>query len=169
MPSFRHPRPGRGHNAGFLTFESVVTYPFHPLSGQTVLVIGAHEHDGVHHFLIRQPHGGSYQIPDWMFDPAASSLTLISEPRLPVSQLVLLRSLVDHLIACPSEEPSRGGVGNEKAVSCASRSVRHIGSARRADRHRAPEGGVTPAGAADGSGGDAGSRPVSFRQEGGGQ
>jgi hypothetical protein len=63
------------------------------LVGQTVLVIGDHEHDGIHHFRIRQPHGGSYQIPDWMFDPAARDLTAVSVPRFPVSQLVLLRSL----------------------------------------------------------------------------
>jgi Family of unknown function (DUF5372) len=50
----------------------VVTYPFHPLVGQTVLVTGGHEHDGVDYLLIRQPHGGSFQIPGWMFDPAAS-------------------------------------------------------------------------------------------------
>jgi hypothetical protein len=42
----------------------VVSYPFHPLVGQTVLVIGEHEHDGIRHFLIRQPSGSSYQIPD---------------------------------------------------------------------------------------------------------
>jgi hypothetical protein len=42
----------------------VVSYPFHPLVGQTVLVIGEHEHDGIRHFLIRQPSGSSYQSPD---------------------------------------------------------------------------------------------------------
>jgi hypothetical protein len=36
-----------------------------------------------------------------MFDPAVSSLTLTSAPRIPASQLILLRSLVDHLIASP--------------------------------------------------------------------
>ena len=37
---------------GFSTYEAVVTYPFHPLAGQTVLVIGDYEHDGIRHFLI---------------------------------------------------------------------------------------------------------------------
>src|SRR5450432_1691759 len=64
-----HHCPSRGHSAGFLTFEAVVSYPYHPLAGESVLVVGAHEHDGIHHFLIRQSYGGSYQIPDWMFDP----------------------------------------------------------------------------------------------------
>jgi hypothetical protein len=31
-------------------------------------VTGDHEHDGVHYFLIRQPQGGSFQVPGWMFD-----------------------------------------------------------------------------------------------------
>jgi hypothetical protein len=117
VPNVRVHCPSRGHNAGFLTFEAEVIYPFHPLVGQTVLVIGDHEHDGVHHFLIRQPHGGSYQIPDWMFDPATSSLALVPTPRLPVTELVLLRALVDRLVAYPSEEGSPGGVGDEKVVS----------------------------------------------------
>ncbi|WP_352567623.1 MULTISPECIES: DUF5372 family protein [unclassified Mesorhizobium] len=42
----------------------IVTYPFHPLAGQTVVVIGEHEHDGIRRFLIRQPHGGTYHLPD---------------------------------------------------------------------------------------------------------
>jgi hypothetical protein len=79
-------------------------------------VIGDHEHDGVHHFLICQPHGGSYQIPDWMFDPATSSLALIPTPRLPITELVLLRALVDRLVAYPSEEGSPGGAAMRKLL-----------------------------------------------------
>ena len=108
-PSFRRLHPNRGHNAGFLTFEAVVTYPFHPLVGQTVLVIGDHEHDGIRHFLIRRPSGGSYQVPDWMFDQAAHRIAIVSVPRLPISQLLLMRALVDRLLAYPSEERSTGG------------------------------------------------------------
>jgi hypothetical protein len=102
-----HALPGRGHNAGFLTFEAEVTYPFHPLAGQTVLVIGDREHDGVHYLLVRQPHGATYQIPDWMFDPAASHLALVPTPRLPVTELLVLRALIDRLVAYSSEEESR--------------------------------------------------------------
>ena len=86
--------PSRGHSAGFLTYEAVVTYPFHPLVGQIVTVTGDHEHDGVHYRLIRQPHGGSFQIPEWMFDPGAGSLIIVAFPRFPANQLVELRALV---------------------------------------------------------------------------
>jgi hypothetical protein len=70
--------PSRGHNTGFLTFESVITYPFHPLVGQTVLVVGSHEHDGIHHLLIQQQNGGFHQIPDWMFVPEANTLAIVA-------------------------------------------------------------------------------------------
>ena len=63
MPNSLHLRPSRGHNAGFLTFEAVITYPFHPLAGQTVLVVGDYEHSGIHHLLIRQPQGGFIKFP----------------------------------------------------------------------------------------------------------
>ncbi|WP_271610498.1 hypothetical protein [Bradyrhizobium sp. CCBAU 21359] len=40
--------------------------------------------------------GGSFQVPVWMFDPAACSMEIVTVPRLPVSQLIQLRSLPDH-------------------------------------------------------------------------
>ena len=54
----------RGHNAGFLAYDVVITYPFHPMAGQVVPVVGEHDFDGVRYLLIRQTHGGTYHIPD---------------------------------------------------------------------------------------------------------
>jgi hypothetical protein len=119
----------------------VVSYPFHPLAGQTVLVIGDHEHDGIRHFLIRQPRGGSYQIPDWMFDPAANGLAIVSVPRLPISQLVLLRTLIDRLVTSPSKEGSTGGVDDGEVVPDTNRPVHQTSRADRIDRPRTREGG----------------------------
>jgi Family of unknown function (DUF5372) len=120
----------------------VVTYPFHPLVGQIVTVTGDHEHDGVHYRLIRQPHGGSFQIPEWMFDPGAGSFIIVAFPRFPANQLVELRALVDHLVACPPAKESPGGIGNEQAVS-ANGSVR-TGPTSGSERRRTPEGGGAP-------------------------
>src|SRR3974390_937956 len=159
-------RPGRGHSAGFLTFEAVITYPFHPLAGRMVLVTGDHEHDGVHYFLIRQPHGGSFQVPGWMFDPSACSTVIVTIPRLPVSQLLQLRNLVDHLVPCRPEEESPGGFGDEKAVSYANGSVPSPNPAQRHDWHRTPEGVGPSASTADGSADEAGQRASSQRQKG---
>src|SRR3954449_5863070 len=118
----------------------MVTYPFHPLVGQTVLITGVHEHDGVCHYLIRQSDGGHFHLPDWMIDPAAGQIETVAVPRLPVSQLLQLRHLVDHLLACSPGKEEPGGTGNAKAVSPATGSVRATSTAARYQRRRAREG-----------------------------
>ncbi|MCJ9674777.1 MULTISPECIES: DUF5372 family protein, partial [unclassified Neorhizobium] len=159
--------PSRVHGAGFLTFEARVTYPFHPLVGQTVLVTGSHQHDGVDYFLIRQSHGGSFQIPAWMFDPEASSIEIVAELRLSATKLVELRAFVDSLVTCCSVQEAEG-IGHEKAISHAIGSVRHS-QARESERQPAPGSINTPATTADGSGRKAARRAMRRRQKGGGQ
>ena len=92
------PRRSRDHSAGFLTFEAEIKYPFHPLVGQSVVVVGNLMHDGVRYFLIRQAHGSTYQVPEWMFAQEAGAFAIVAIPRLPVGQLILLRRLVDQLM-----------------------------------------------------------------------
>lgn len=145
----------------------MVTYPFHPVVGQTVLVIGDHEHDGIRHFLIPQPSGESYQVPDWTFDPAASGIAIVSVPRLPISQLTLMRALVDRLLAYPSEEGSTGRIGDGKVVPNTNGSVHQTSRASRVSRGRTPEGGGAFADAADGSSGEANRPNAELRQKGG--
>src|SRR5262249_8197947 len=50
---------------------------------------------------------------------AACSMEIVTVPRLPISRLLQLRSLVDHLVSYRPEEESPGGFGDEKAVSYA--------------------------------------------------
>jgi hypothetical protein len=147
----------------------VVTYPFHPLVGQTVLVTGDHEHDGVHHYLIRQPHGGSYQIPGWMFDPTGPSTGIVSVPRLPVSQLLQVCSLLDHLVACRPEHERLRGFGNEKTVSQSNGFIRDSAQSSQPDHNRTSESDRTPSGIAQGSSGNAHKQTGDGRTEGGGQ
>src|SRR5205823_6131699 len=92
------------------------TYPFHPLAGQTLLVVDEYEHSGIHHLLIRPPQGGFHQVPDWMFAPAASTLASVVVPRLPVGQLVLLAGWWVVSWPVPSENRCPGGIGH-KAVA----------------------------------------------------
>ncbi|WP_431523417.1 DUF5372 family protein [Mesorhizobium captivum] len=87
----------------------VVTHSFHPLVGQTVAVVGEHDHDGIRHLLIRQPHGGTFHLPDWMAAPQAGSVAIIAAPRLPLTHLLELRALVDHLVASLPRDPIFGG------------------------------------------------------------
>jgi len=132
-----------------------------------VLVTGGHEHDGVDYFLIRQAHGGSFQIPAWMFDPAASSIEIVTEPRLSAKQLVELRAFVDSLLTCcPVQEAE--GIGHEKAVSHAIGSVCHS-PADGSERHPTPGSVDTPATSADGSGGKTARGAGRRWQKGGGQ
>ncbi len=63
------------------------------------MVVGDLVHDGVRYFLIRQAHGSTYQIPEWMFAQEASALAIVAIPRLPVGQLILLRRFADQLMA----------------------------------------------------------------------
>jgi hypothetical protein len=149
-----------------LTFEAAITYPFHPLVGQMLLVVGDHEHDGIHYYLVRQPHGGSYQVPDWMFSPDASTAAIVAIPRLPVSQLMLLRTLVDSLIACPLEKRYPGGLGYEAVASRANGSVRLTGPTAGADQLRASESDSPVADAADGGGDKSGRRSGKWRRAG---
>ena len=112
-----------------------------------MLVVGDYEHSGIHHLLIRQPQGGFYQVPDWMFSPTASALAIVVVPRLPVGQLILLRGLVDRLLACPSENRYPGGMGHEADALRANGPVRVTDPAAGTDQLRAPEGDSTVAGA----------------------
>lgn len=145
----------------------MVAYPFHPLVGQTVLVTGSHEHDDVQYLLIRQSHGGSFQIPAWMFDPATRSIGIVADPRLSATKLVELRALIDSLVTCCSVQEAEG-IGHEKAISHPIGSVRHS-PADGSERHPAPGSIDTPATITDGSGGKTSRRAVRRRQKGGGQ
>ncbi|TIO26763.1 hypothetical protein [Mesorhizobium sp.] len=97
------------HNAGNPAFDIVVTYPFHPLVGRTVLVVGAHEHDGIRHLLIQHLHGGTFHFPEWMATPQASSIEVLAEPRLPLKYLLEVRALVDLLVASLRRDSISGG------------------------------------------------------------
>lgn len=39
------------------------------------------------YFLIRHPHRGSYQVPEWIFDQEAGAFAIVAVQRLPVGQL----------------------------------------------------------------------------------
>ena len=73
-------------------------------------------HDGVRYFLIRQAHGSTYQVPEWMFAQEAGALAIVAIPRLPVGQLILLRRLVDQLMTYSPGIEDSGGIGHEEVV-----------------------------------------------------
>ena len=104
----------RPHSAGSLTLDNdaivTVTYPFHPLVGQFVLVVGDKEHGGTRYLIICKPgEGARLLLPEWMTFPDAGAIRILSCPRLCVNRLVELRALADRLMASSPGKQIRGG------------------------------------------------------------
>jgi Family of unknown function (DUF5372) len=113
------------HNAGCLTAEVIVTvrYPFHPLVGQSVLIIGITEHGGARHLIIRKPDDGAKSlIPEWMTFAEAGAIRIMFCPRLSVDRLLELRALIDRLTS-PSGQQISGGQHDEMDATPPTRSV----------------------------------------------
>lgn len=145
MPrSWPHRRKQR-HNAGIPGFDAVVTYPFHPLFGQTVNVIGSVEHDSCLHFLIRQADGGAFYLPAWMTEPEAGSIKTVDTPHLPLGSLRDLRALLDQLLHSRADETVSKGDFDDPSET--TRSVCTAGAAGSLDAGRPPESDDPPAGA----------------------
>ncbi len=144
----------------------MVTYPFHPLVGQTVLVIGDYEHDGIHHLLIRLPTGGAYRIPDWMFGQGGS-FEVVAAPRLPVSRLREVRALIDQLVDCSLGTENPGGIDDEEAISHSTRFVPKAEPAARTACKRTAKGGGVVADLVEGSHDDNRARTTERNRKGG--
>ena len=145
------PVPKRAHNAGCLAFATVVTYPFHPLVGQTVLVVGDTTHADARYLIIRKSDGTAFQIPAWMTAPEAISIRIIAYPRLPVNRLIELRALVDRLVASSiGEQVPDGGRRNDTMEDGKRGSLRAAAHGRGAGTAEG-SGDQASHGAADGS------------------
>jgi hypothetical protein len=72
----------------------MVRYPFHPLVGQSVLIIGTTEHGGGRQLIIRKPDGAKSLIPEWMTFAEAGAIRIMSCPRLSVDSLLQLRAFI---------------------------------------------------------------------------
>ena len=125
--------PKRAHNARCLTFEVVVSYPFHPLVGHSVLVVGDKEHAGVRHLIVRKPDGAGFLLPEWMTLPEAGAIQILSCPRLSVNRLIELRTLIDRLMASSSgKHVPGGGQSNETGKAIPTRYVQDTTAVRAA-------------------------------------
>ena len=94
----------------------MVRYPFHPLTGQSVLVVGETEHGGVLHLIIRKPDGAKLLLPAWMTSAESGSVKILSCPRLSVNRLLDLRALLDRLMTSSSPKPLPGGGRSNEAM-----------------------------------------------------
>lgn len=104
------------HNAGVLAREIIVTYPFHPLVGQSFVVLSEHQHYGTIHLLVRNVDGMTHLLPSWMASPEAGAIEIVTVPRLPIVRLCDLRRFLDQDMICLSSEdqvPAEGGKHGE--------------------------------------------------------
>src|SRR5580704_4210131 len=115
FPASRSLPPKGVHNAGCLTYEVMITYPFHPLVRQSVLVVGDKEHGGTRYLIICKPgEGARLLLPEWMTFPEAGAIQIRMRLRLSVTRLVELRALIDRLMALsPGNHLPGGGRSNE--------------------------------------------------------
>src|SRR3954451_22794757 len=90
-----------------------ISYPHHPRFGQIVVVLGAKQHAGVVHLVIRQPDGTLSLVPRWMTEASGSSCGLRQAPRLSLERLSDLRCLVDALLASMRGESAPGEGGDD--------------------------------------------------------
>jgi hypothetical protein len=98
------------HSVGILAKEITVAYPFHPLHGQSLFVLGEHEHYGAPHVLLRGAEETRYLLPAWMIHPEAGAIEIVAAPRLSVTKLLELREFLDRImIGLSSREQSLTG------------------------------------------------------------
>ena len=105
------------HNIRCLTFEVLVSYPFHPLVGKSVLVVGDKEHAGTLHLIIRRHDGANILLPEWMASPDAGAIRIVSYPRFCVNRLIELRALVDRLMASSRHKNFAGGEQRNETIA----------------------------------------------------
>jgi hypothetical protein len=94
----------------------MITYPFHPLVGQSVLVVGEKEHGGTRYLIICNGDGARLLLPEWMTFAEAGAIQTLSRPRLSVTRLVELRALIDRLMASSSGNHLPGGGHSNEAM-----------------------------------------------------
>ena len=107
------------HDAGCPAFETQICYPFHPQFGRMVKVVGRQRYAGAEHLIVIQTDGTRSLLPSWMIGTAASSATIVAQPRLPVEWLTDLRAFLDILLASLSGESAPRG-GYRHAISATS-------------------------------------------------
>jgi len=73
-------------------------YPFHPRSGETVLILRRYAYRGAELVVIPQPDGSLACIPAWMTEEAAAHYKLSAGPRFSLDLLRSLRAEVDALL-----------------------------------------------------------------------
>jgi hypothetical protein len=106
------PSPRKQSHDTHGSLDSVtVRYPFHPLFGQSVEVVGHRSVDRVSYLIIQNPDGSGQHLPAWMVGDDAANCAIVSFPTLPAATLLELSALVKSLsLSFPASNtiPHRG-------------------------------------------------------------
>ncbi len=93
--------------------EGRITYPFHPRSGEAVLILRRYAYRGTELVVIPQPDGSVACIPAWMTQEAAAHVKLSAEPRFSLEILRSLRAEIDALLSFLQSDSKREKEGND--------------------------------------------------------
>ena len=107
------------HTAHKQALEVVVTYPFHPRHGESVLVTGPICYRGQSQYRVCQADLSHCYLPVWMTERAAAAIQLRSEVRIPLATLGELRKIVDvalSLLSSPTAEETSNATTAHKAT-----------------------------------------------------
>ncbi len=91
------------HTAHYHGGQVTIYYPFHPRSGDQVLVIRSHRLRDAKMLVIRQPDGTLSQVPAWMCAPSAAALMVRERAQLPLTVLCSLRQILDAVLSSCSD------------------------------------------------------------------
>lgn len=107
--------PQNAHQNDFL---AKVYYPYHPRSGEDIHVVGIRSHRGEHCYLAAVQKGKRELVPEWMTRPGSGNIHIVATPRLEVSALRHLRSLINHtILALPDKVKSKARRENENTTT----------------------------------------------------
>ena len=138
------------HNAGVLAREITVTYPFHPLTQQSFVVLSEHERYGTIHLLVRSADGTTHLFPSWMASAEAGATEIVTIPRLPIGRLCELRRFLDQImIGLSSEDQVPGGSKHGEVESSPEEPVRESATGSRTAGAATSEGSAVAGVAVD--------------------
>ena len=93
--------------------DLIIRYPFHPLCGELITVIGMNNYRGESYLTIRQADGTLALLPPWMASQDAALMSVVPKPALPHPVLVELLHLIDAALSSLALTIREGGRGSK--------------------------------------------------------
>ena len=107
----------QSHNAHSSQKTVTVKYPYHPLCGQTLEVMGRRTQNSEPHFLVTVSDASRQLLPAWMTEDAAAYCLTVASPVLPIDSLLHLHAFLKPLILSfsdPTKSSDRGDFDGRK-------------------------------------------------------